>query len=233
MRNIFYFFILLAIGTNPLTAQKKITVDVQSETSYDKILPPDMIYEFDAFQPGSLYYKNGTVVTNNFNYNLLTCCLLFKSKDGRDLEFAFPEQLSMVMIDSCYWIPLQEGFGKIVYHKEQLDLVKYRVTKCTDIRKKDGFGGSSSTSSVTSITSFRGSGNGTVSLSVAGEYDFETEVIYFLRFGDTIDIADARGFKKIFPQNKSLISKEMKNRNLNLSKQEDIITLIHVITANQ
>lgn len=229
MRKLFYSLLFLAISGFPLIAQKKITVEVKSEASYDKILPTDMIYEFNEFKPGRLYYKNGTVINKDFNYNLLTYSLMFKNKEGQNLEFAFPEQLSMVMIDSCYWVPLERGFGKIVYNEGQLDLIKYRETKCTDVRKKDGFGGSSSTSAVTSITSVRGTNSGTIPLSVIGDYDFETQVTYFLRIGDVIDIADARGFKKIFPKNKTEITEAIKTKKLNLSRQEDIITLIKII----
>lgn len=230
MKKSFYITSILLISCNLLSAQQRITVSVKSEASYDKILPPEMIYEFTEYQNGRLYYKSGTVTNNKFNYNLITNALLFKNKAGNELELAFPEQVTMVMIDSCYWVPINNGFGKIIYNKDSLDLIKYRKTNCTDIRKEGAFGGVSSTSAVTSITSIQGAGNTKQTLTVIGEYDFEVALTYYLKKDEMEVIADTKGFKKIFPQNKNIINGLIKSKNLDLSKEKDIIELINLLT---
>lgn len=230
MRKILYFLIILAVTCNSLPAQKKLTVKVESATSYEKILPPDMLYEFAEFKPGRLYYKDGSVVNNHFNYSLIGNAFLFKNSAGTQMELTNPQQLSMFLIDSCFWIPIRDGFGKIIYHKDNLDLIKYRTTKCTNIKQEGAFGTTTNSASITNITSFQGSGNAQTQLSVLGEYDFEVQVTYFIKTDDnTLEQADARGFKKLFPQSKDLITQEIKKEKLNLSKEEDILKLIHTL----
>lgn len=230
MKKIFYLVLILAVTAGNAAAQQKITVNVKAETEYDKILPAEMVYEFKDFQPGKLYYMSGSVVNHNFNYNLSTKALLFKDKSDRVLEFAFPHQIRMVMIDSSYWVPLKEGLGKIVYNRDSLDLIKFRETVCTDIRKEGAFGGMSSTSAITNISSIQGSGSSRMVLAVKGEYDFETKVSYLLKIGEKIEFADAKGFRKLFPRQKNEINNFIKSRKLNLDKESDIIELIKVLT---
>lgn len=230
MKKIFYLVFILTVTAGSVAAQQKITVNVKTETEYDKILPSEMIYEYKDFQPGKLYYTGGNVVKHNFNYNLSTKALLFKDKSDRILEFAFPDQIKMVMIDSTYWVPLKGGLGKIVYNRDSLDLVKYRETVCTDIRKEGAFGGMSNTSAITNISSIQGSGSSRMVLAVKGEYDFETKVSYFLKIGDKIEYADAKGFRKLFPRQKNEINSLIKSRKLNLDEESDIIELIKILT---
>lgn len=227
----FMFTLALVVATGiSMSAQKKITVTVKSEMPYDKLLPADMLYEYNGYQKGKLYYKDGGVVSMEYNFNLLTGACLFKDKSGRVLEVAFPEKIALVMVDSSRWYPVEEGFGKAIYSTEQMDLIRLRKTKCLDIRKEGAFGGMSNTSAVTSITSFRGAGGGTQTLSVPGEYDFKTEVDYFIKIGDQIEFAHAKGFRKLFPKQKNEINNFIKSRKLNLDKESDIIELIKVLT---
>ncbi len=230
MKKIFCIAMAIVINCNFLNAQQKTTVNVQSEVQYDKIIPKEMVYEYENFKKGKLYYNSGIVADNEFNYNLVTGKLLFKDKSGRELEFAFPDKINMVLIDSTYWMSVTDGLGKVVYNEDNLVLIKYRATVCTDIRKEGAFGAASSTSAITNITSIQGSGGRRLGLLVKGEYDFEVKVIYYLIYGDKIETADAKGFRKIFPQNKKEINSVLKSKKLDLTKETDIIGLIKVLT---
>lgn len=221
---------LIVAGGISMSAQKKVTVTVKSEVPYNKLLPADMLYEYDAYQKGKLYYKDGGAVSREYNFSLLSGACLFKDKPGQELEVAFPEQIALVVIDSSRWYPVDGSFGKSIYSSQQMDLIRIRRTKCLDIRKEGAFGGMSNTAAVTNITSFRGAGGSTQTLSVPGEYDFETRIEYYLKRGDTIEYADAKGFRKLFPRQKNEINNLIKSRKLNLDKESDIIELIKVLT---
>ncbi|MEG0892039.1 MAG: hypothetical protein RSC28_08965 [Bacteroidales bacterium] len=227
MKRTAYILFIFLFGCNLLFAQQKTTVKVKSEITYDKILPLEMMREFNDYKDGCVYYKNGSVTNSSFNYNLFTGAILFKNKDGKELELAFPEHITMVMIDNSYWVPINGGFGKIIYNKDSLDLIKFRATRCTDIRKEGAFGSVSSTSAISSVSSIQSSSNNSRQpLAVVGEYDFEVEVTYFIKMGDNIVEANVKGIKKIFPKSKNIISNIIKSNNFNLSNEKDIIELL-------
>lgn len=231
MKYLLFTLALVVAGSTALSAQKKHTVVVKSETSYEKLLPADMLYEYSEFKRGKLYYKDGGAVLRDYNFDLLSGHCLFRDKSGTVMEMAFPEQIRVVVIDSCHWYRVNERFGQVAYSKDRVDMIKCRYTKCVDVRKEGAFGGVSSTSSVTNVTSFQGSGSSIQSLSVPGEYDFEVKVEYFLKIGDVVELADAKGFRKLFPTQKSKINSILKSRKIDFDKEADIIELIKEITS--
>lgn len=229
MKHLICTLLLIAAGLNNLPAQKKITMKGTAGTSYNQMLPPDMLCEYTTFKPGKLIYKNGSVTKSEFNYDLTTNSLLFKSNTGEALAFAFPEQITMVQIDSTIWIPLQQGFGKIIYSKGNFHLVKYRTTVCTGMKKEGAFGTNSNTSSITSISSVTGGDNMARTLSISGEYDFETKVHYYLKKGEDQEYANQKGFKKLLPDSKDAIGTILKANKLNFNKEEDLIKFIKLL----
>lgn len=210
-------------------SQQKKTVVVKSDsnTAYEQILPPEMVYAYAGdFPSGRLYYKDGKVGDYNLNYHLVTQKAIFKSKNGQILEFAYPEHIKGFMIGEEFWTPVGEGFGLIVYHSDAgIDLIRYSHTECTDVRKEGAFGAASPTAAISNVSSLQTS-DGTHRMLTKGEYDFEVKVDYYLSVNGSVFPADAKGFKRAFPSKKKEISEYLKDKRLNLSKEEDIVNLV-------
>ena len=232
MNKSFYIILLLLASCTILSGQKKATVTVKSESSYEQLLPGDMIYEFSEFAPAKLYFDNKGIAEHQVNYNLVSGALLFKDKSGRVLEYTYPDQIKTFVIRDTFWVGLKEGFGRIVYSTDNIDIIKYRRTECTDIRKEGAFGGVSPTSSSTSYSTLQGGGGKSYNLSTPGEYDFEVKVFYYIRRNDEVLPVSVKNLKKLFPGKKNAVSGIMKTRRLDLTKEKDIISLVRLVSSD-
>lgn len=231
MKHLLCTFTLILAGCLVGSAQKKITVSVKSEVTFDKVLPTDMLYEYDGFKQGKLYNKGTGMAVREYNFNLLSGNCAFKDQSGRVLEVASPELVVMVVIDGDRWYWVDDCFGKLIYKNAEVEVIKVRKTLCTDLRKEGAYGGTSSTAAITNITSFRAMGNTTHKLSILGEYDFEVKVEYFLRKGGDTEPLSAKGLRKFFPNQKNRINDFLKSRRVSQMEERDVIELVKSIAS--
>lgn len=210
-----------------LAGQQSITVTIKGETTLESVLPPEMMFAFKEYIDAEIHLKNGTFTTTKININLFTNDIFFMNGSNQVMVLGKPADIRKIIIGKDTWIPVDGVFGEIIHTKDTFSLVRVKQTKCNDIRKESGFGGTTSTGSVKSVTSFSQDNTTHVALSV-GEYDFETTVSYFISTGSKIANADSRGFKKIFPDKKKEIDLYLKENKVNFKNEDDMISFLQV-----
>ncbi len=208
-----------------LFSQQRETIVVKGEAYLESELPREMLYSFTEFKEATLIRKDGVENQTRINLNLFTGDILFLSSGNQILVLAYPKDLDRIKIGDNIWLPVEDTFGEVVNHKDDFYLVKVKKTRITDTRRESGFGGMSSTTSTRSITQFSANNHGQVALPI-GEYDFETSVTYRLFDGTRMVLADAKGFRKLFPSKKKEIKAYIKANNVDFRKEVDLKALM-------
>ena len=223
-------FILISLFSCSLIAQNKKIIHLKSETTYDQILPLSMLYENEEFKKGRLYYDDGGIVNRDFNYNLVTGTLVYKSNIGAILDVGLQDKIMMVLLDSCYFYPIKAGLGKVVYSIGDIELIQNKQTSLTNFKKEGAYGSVSSTTSIASISTVTGPNTGTKQLFVPGEYTFETKTIFYFKRGNDIMTADTKGLRKLFPDKRKEIDLLLKANKPDWKDKDYIVALLKDIT---
>jgi hypothetical protein len=208
-----------------LTGQQSMTVTIKGETTLESVLPQEMMFAFKEYKDAEIHLKNGTVTTTRININLFTGDVFFMNSSNQVMVLGNPEDIRQIIINEKIWIPVDGAFGEIFHTKDTFSMARVKRTKCSDVRKEAGFGGTTSTGSVKSVTSFSQDNTTHVALSV-GEYDFETTVSYIISTGSRIFNADTRGFKKVFPDCKKEIDLYLKENKVSFNDENDLISFL-------
>lgn len=221
--------ILLLLGSIA-SGQQKATIVIKGEDSLEKVLPAEMMFAFSEFTPAKVCMKDGTVNTTKININLYTNEVLFWNGNNQVLVLSNPEDVQKIMVGDATWLPVDDTFGEIVYSKDSLSILRAKKTSTSELRKESGYGGTSATSSVRSVTSMSTDAR-TSSILPVGEYDFETETLFFILGDSKTTPADARGFKKVFSAYKKEIDTFIKTNKTSFKTEKDIISLLDFCTG--
>lgn len=213
-----------------LYSQQRETIVVKGEAYLESELPREMLYSFTEFKEATLIRKDGVENQTRINLNLFTGDILFLSPGNQVLVLAYPKDVDRIKIGDDLWLPVEETFGEVINHMDEISLVKVKKTRITDTRRESGFGGMSSTTSTRSITQFTANNHGQVALPL-GEYDFETSVTYRLFDGSRMIIADAKGFRKLFPAKKKEINAYLKANDVDFKNEDHLRTFMEKCIA--
>jgi hypothetical protein len=218
----YQFTIIAFIFCIPLLfSQQRETVVVKGEAYLESELPREMLYSFTEFREATLIRKDGVENQTRVNLNLFTGDILFLSPANQVLVLAYPKDVDRIKIGSDLWLPVEDTFGEVINRIDEISLVKVKKTRITDTRRESGFGGMSSTTSTKAITQFSANNQGQVALPL-GEYDFETSVTYRLFDGSRMIIADAKGFRKLFPAKKKEIKAYLKANDVDFKNEDHL-----------
>lgn len=213
-----------------LNGQQSISVTIKGETTLESVLPQEMMFAFKEYKDAEIHLKNGTFTITRININLFTNDVFFMNSAQQVMVLGKPGDIGKIIIGENTWIPVDGAFGEIINTKDSLSLLRVKQTKCIDVRKESGFGGTTSTGSVKSVTSFSQDNTTHVALSV-GEYDFETSVSYYLSMGSKTVNADLRGFRKQFPDQKKEIDLYLKENKVNFKNESDLISFLQICSG--
>jgi hypothetical protein len=219
-----FFLILLLTGTIAV-CQQKATVVVKGEDKLEKLLPQEMMFAFKEFSVAKIYLKDGNVNSTKININLYTNDILFWNSKSQVMVLSNPMDIQKIMVGDALWLPVGGTFGEVIYTTKSFSLLRIKETSTTELRKESGFGTTSPTSSVRSVTSVNTQAK-SVDILPVGEYDFETKTTYYLSADSKNTQADARGFKKVFSAYKKDIDTYLKANKINFKEKKDIITLL-------
>ena len=217
--------LLILFSVSSAYSQQKKTVLAKGETPLEGVLPYEMLYSFTDFTDAIIIKKDASETIARININLFTGDILFLSPINQILVIAYPEKIARILMNNSVWLAVDDSFGKVVMSFENFSLVKLKKTRITDTRKESGFGGMSSTTSSRSGIAFTPDNQGSVALPV-GEYDFETNTIFRLVSGSKSTIANAQGYKRLFPDKKKKIKEYLKANSIDFDNEKDQLKLI-------
>ncbi len=184
-------------------------------------------YIFNEFSPGTVKVKSGETYNQVLNYNILTGEMIF-NKEGKYLAIASPENVDTVYINNRKFIPLNNKFYEVLLNSTASLLLEFTYT-INEPGASTGFGGTSTTSAVTSYKSLVNSG-GAYDLKLPDGFTVTPGYNYWiLKEGKLEKAGTAKQLTKIFSDKKKVINDHVKKNNTNFSKREDIIMLVKQI----
>jgi hypothetical protein len=211
-----------------LHSQERYTVLARGETTLEGSLPQQMLYAFEHFRDSKIIMNDGTEKPARININLYTGDILFLTSGNQVLVLAYPLDVKHILIDNSKWLQVGGTFWETKSVQGSVVLAGAMRTRITNTRKEGAYGFSSGTSAVGNVSTVVLDGGQIATPLAVGEYDFEKDMKYMLVSETGSAIADAKGFRKIFPENKKQINSYLKANEVNFKNENELISLLEV-----
>jgi hypothetical protein len=198
---------------------------VRTGETIQEVLGDSAIYRYPQFVDGRVYYNDGKVSRGLLNFNRLTGQMEFIAPSRDTLAIADESTIKYLAVhnDTFYFVKV---YLELIHHTTSARLGKLDVIKLLDIKKEGAFGQMNSTSSITSTSSFY-SGRQDYQLAQKVEITLKEQTKFFISKGnDDFLPATKKNINKIFSQKSSAIEPFIKEHNIDISKQDDLVRLI-------
>jgi hypothetical protein len=202
-----------------------------SQTQSDITFDPSF-FLLPQFTDGQIKMKDGTLAGGKLNYNTVVDEMQFIGDKNEILSVADPSAVAQVVIGERKFYYLKNYFFELVADGNILLYSRIHVKRFEE--KVGAYGGSSSTSSITSVGSYS-SDNGTYTKLNAGvKVSLQTEVIYYIAINGKYKLILTRNdLLKLFPANKELIKQEMDTENIKFDSVDSFKKIIDWINTKQ
>lgn len=183
----------------------------------------DNVYIFDEFKDGKAVYKNGAVVYAKLNYDPLNQRMLFLSPSDNALqEIANPSDISYINIEGRLFEQIKDN---LFYERINFNnLILYIQWRCKAISegKPSGYGTTSTTSAITSVSVINKEGR-TIPLNVSEKFNYKPDNFYYIKINNEQKRFSSPGsLAKLFKAHKEEIKKYIKENKLDFDNLEDI-----------
>jgi hypothetical protein len=207
-------------------AQNANRIQVNSLDDMDDLITATSNYRFPHFSIGIVYLKSGSPVTAPMNYNMLLGEMQFIDTKGDTLSIADPETIDYLLLDDKVFY-YDKGILELISEFNSVKLVKRVKFQLADKQKTGGYGQPTTAGAVTSFSSISSNGK-QYNLSVSETIVFKKYTTYLLlpNNNSTAYVANKNGLYKTFQKRKSDIDQHIRQYNLNLKKQQDLVSLL-------
>lgn len=187
-------------------------------------------YLLPKFTDGIIKMKDGNVAGGKLNYNTVIDEMQFITDKNELLSVADPSAVVQVVIGDRNFYYLKNYFFELVSDGNILLFSRIHVKRFEE--KIGAYGGTSSTSSITSVSSYT-SDNGTLTkLSAGVKVSLQTEVIYYVMVNGKYKLVLTKNdLFKLFPVNKDLIRQEIDKQNIKFDSVESFKKIIDWINT--
>ncbi|MEO5891879.1 MAG: hypothetical protein ABIQ31_16645 [Ferruginibacter sp.] len=181
-------------------------------------------YVLDSFSTGTVKVKSGKFYQQRLNYNILSGEMIFEEK-GKLLAIADPREVDTIIIQDRKFIPLNNKFYEVLTNGQTPLLLEFTY-QVEEPGNSVGYGGSSNTSSATSLQSFIKTGN-VNDLKLPDDFKVTPGFTYWIiKDGNWMKAGTAQQLSKIYPEKKELIKELVKKNKTNFSKRDEIVSLV-------
>ena len=190
-------------------------------------------YLFPEFTQGLILMKDGKRNDALLNYNSLTEEMIFDNK-GQKKAIAINEILLVdtVFIKERKFVLLNGKFVELVYHSKW-DLFVEHKCNVEEQGKPAGYGGTSQTGAVTSVSSLYTQGRIVYDLKLPDDYKTKPYTIYWLKKnGELNKFINMRELKKLYKDKKNIFKEYLKLNHVKYQNQDSIIQLIEYLESN-
>lgn len=189
-------------------------------------------YLFPKFTDGIITMKDGSEAGGKLNYNTLLDEMQFIGDKNEILSFADPSKVVKVVIANRNFLYLKNYFVELIDQGNVSLFSRIHVKRWAE--KIGAYGGTSSTSSIESVSSYSSGYGTTTKLSPNEKVSFQTELIFYVMFnnGKIKMVANKNDLLKCFASNKEIIKQEMERQNTKFNSIESVKKIIGWINAN-
>ncbi len=209
-------------------AQNKEVIQATSGDNLSNKVSAQMQFLFSKFTDGYVYYVGQQKISGQLNYNMLLGEMQFIDPTGQILALGNVPNVAMVTIDNRTFYPFDnKDFVEELLSSNNIQLQVRRKGKMAQHTKKAGFGGVSSTSSV---TSFSGIDSQSSNLSVTEDILITLDNFYYLVTPNSkkrVLIKNQKTFTKQFPKHEAEIQTFVKDHQTRFDNEDDLKALVN------
>jgi len=188
-------------------------------------------YLFPEFTKGVTLMKNGLKNDALLNYNTLTEEMIFENK-GQKMAISLAEVglVDTIFIKDRKFIGLNGKFIELVYHSKWDFYIEHKC-KVSEEGKPSGYGTTSKTTSISSISSIT-SGGMSYELKLPDEFQIKPYFYYWLKKnGEFYVFENIRDLKKYYKDQEDLYKAYVKKHHVKYETQESIIQLVEYLES--
>ena len=175
-------------------------------------IPDEVYYLMPSFGNGMVFFRGQLPAQGELNICALDNTLRYKDPDGTELAAADISHVTLVQIDTVFFIYSKEAFYRRYPVSPNTGVaVRRHVRIMTDVNKAP-FGGTSMTSSVTEYTSIYADGL-TRKLEARTDYPYDVQERVYIYRGDEVYPITKKNLKKVYPEKKEEIEAWFKEGN--------------------
>ncbi len=198
-----------------------ITGSINAQTDSDGSSPQ---FLYPEFSEGILKMRNGKSQNAIMNYNMVSEKMVYEKDD------IIYDLISTVMIDTIFirnncFIPVGKIFHEVVVVAPISLFIQHRASLIPP-GKPAGYGGTSQTSSIISVSSIS-TASGYYNLKLPSDYTVKVDPVYWIRKdNEMFSFINERQLLKIFPEQANKLKQFIKKGRIKLDRKEDVKTLI-------
>jgi len=196
---------------------------VQLTAQNDSIIKSSQ-FLFPDFSIGVVKLKTGEIIKANMNYNTITQKMTF-SQNGELTDLNKPEAVDTIIIQNRQFIPFKNGFLEVLVNAKVSLYIQHR----SDLKssgRPGAYGTTSYTVGSTSVSTLY-SKNNSYDLNVPENFSVVPSPSYWIKINNNLHRIDSeRQLMKLFTKNNEEIKQFIKENNINIKKQEDLLNLV-------
>jgi hypothetical protein len=219
-------------------AQNKINIENAKDGANINVLLSDSQFLFSDFQNATIYFKNGGIAKSLMNYNMLTGEMQFVDENKKDtLSLTDSNDIRLITFGKRSFVYTAKGYSEILAEHNETALLVNRRIKMANMEAYGAYGTKTGTSFVSNVSSMTDNylPRNKINMSTVSSITYTLTSIYLLQSGKKIYRgATEKNFQRVFnKQKKDAIKEYIKNENINLKNEEDIIKLFKFLADNE
>lgn len=198
-----------------------LTVVTRAQPNSDS---PLLQYLYPDFSKAVVKMKNGQTRTAEMNYNMLTGNMVYK-QEGKLYDLLNTEMIDTVVLYNSRFVRFGKAFYEVVV-TEPLSLFIHHKGDLVPAGKPAGYGGTSQTSSVTSLSGIS-TGVGYYNLELPPDVIVKVDRIFWIRRNNEMfSFINKNQFLKIFPDKEGDLKEYMKKNRIKMESKVDLVKLM-------
>ncbi|GLU52088.1 hypothetical protein [Dyadobacter frigoris] len=196
-------------------------------SNISKNIPYQEQYQFEEFNPGKVYFRNGRIANARLNYNLFYGEIEFIDTKNDTLLLNDQDFMDSIAIGSeiFYYLPRQ-GHIREIKNYGKVRLGEKQVLAVLDNERESAYNHYSATSAISNYKTFSNQ-NGSQWMKPSDNVVFKRKSIhFFIDKNKQFYIPSKASTLKLFRDNSKEINDYIKEQNIDFSKQSDLTKLL-------
>lgn len=218
--------LLMIVGmyTSTASAQRE-SYTVRPGENANVTLPSSVKFKYGTFRRGTVFFRDGTASSASLDYNRLSGEMQFISPNGDTMTLANEGTIQQIVVDKDTFY-YDKGYLQLVAANAYAKLAKKEMLTIGDTKKAGGYGGVSSTSAISTISTLPVNGQPT-NLTVQKEITLNNQTTFFI--GNSYNRflpATKKNVLRLFGKNQNQLELYLKENKTTFNNEEDLKALL-------
>jgi hypothetical protein len=224
MKKYLLTIIVIAASYPALLAQNRITTNVRSGQNMNDVLSNSR-FLFSEFQDALVLSKKGTGKAK-MNYDMFAGAMMFIDPNGDTLAVLNPGEIRAIRFGRQEFIHTAKEYVEVLATAGVVSLTVSRRIKPATVKQYGAYGMTTSSAAIDnlSVMTDKTTPDG---LTINKEITYAVIQLFYLHDGKSLRPATEKNFQKLFNKSKEVVNAYVKEQDLDLKKEEDVIRLFN------